>query len=236
MTVFGVCEKGNYRAENQDSILMCHQGSSGLFVVADGVGGSADGAGASHYITRTYGQWWEDVFLGTAEAPFFPFFAYIKRMAEWMNDDLCREYGVGNSCSTLALLFLHQGIYGYLSVGDSRIYRCGRGGAKQMTRDDVWENRPDANGDARHAGKLVSAVGGFEKLEYSCATDQVRRRDVYMLCSDGIYRYVREEVLTGKLRAIRRSFALKKSMVDRLAQVAVENDTRDNYSVIVLKV
>lgn len=236
MTVWGICEKGNYREDNQDSILMRSEGGSGLFLVADGVGGSLDGAGASSYITYRYGLWWEGVFQSHREKDFFSFFIHIKETAEQINEELCRDCGVGNSCSTLALLFVHQGIFGYLSCGDSRIYRCGRDGVGVITRDDVWENRPDGDSESEHRGEIISAVGGYENLEYSCATDKLRSKDVFLLCSDGIYRYVEETQLLGSLRHMHRSLFLRESQVERLARKAVKGDTKDNYSLIVVKV
>ena len=235
MKAFGVCEKGKYRKENQDSVLIRIQDDSGLFIVADGVGGSADGATASRRIVDTYGQWWDDVFLENRETAFFPLFDYIKSLAARINGELCRQYGTGSCSSTIVLLFMHKGVYGYLSAGDSRIYHCGRGEAKQITRDDVWENCPDADIHSIHAGKIVSAVGGYDVLEYSCATEKTRSRDVFLLCSDGIYRYVEDRFLIAGMKSIRRSHVFRNEIAEELVRRAVDNDTKDNYSLIMLK-
>lgn len=236
MTVWGICEKGDYREDNQDSILMRNEGNSGIFLVADGVGGSLDGAGTSGYIAQRYGAWWEYVFQAHRAKDFFSLFGHIKDTAEQINEELCRDSGAGNSCSTLALLFVHQGICGYLSCGDSRIYRCGREGARVITRDDVWENRPDRDAGSEHAGMIISAVGGYENLEYSCATDKVRAGEVFLLCSDGIYRYVEDDELLAGLRHMYRMPFLRQGRVEKLARRAVEHDTKDNYSLIAVKV
>lgn len=236
MTVYGICEKGKYRRENQDAILARNRGRSGLCIVADGVGGSADGLTASRYIVEQYGKWWENTFLQALGESFFFLFESIKLTAERINGDICRQYGAGNCCSTLVLLFIHKGVFGYLSCGDSRIYRCGRSGAKLITRDDIWENQPDVDIHSQHMGKIISAVGGYEKLEYSCATDRAHFGEVFMLCSDGIYKFVEEEILSDRLRAIYRSFVLRKEMAEEIAGKAVENDTRDNYSLVIVKV
>lgn len=236
MTVFGVCEKGNYRKENQDCILMRVQRDSGLFLVADGVGGSADGLGASFHIVDRYAQWWQEEFPVNMEEEFFPLFAGIKRLAGQINRELCRRYGAGSRCSTLTLLFIHKGIFGYLSVGDSRIYRCDWKGPRAITRDDVWENLPDAGYGLADTGKIVSAVGGYERLEYSCATDKVQPGEVFFLCTDGIYRYVDEEILLESLEWVYHSTLLKTNMEEILTRKIMVNDIRDNYSLIILKV
>ena len=236
MTVFGICEKGNYRRQNQDSVLMRTRGSSGLLLVADGVGGSADGSAASFYIAETYARWWDEAFLENRNHDFFSLFEELKTRADEINGDLCRKYGPGRSCSTLALLFVHRGIYGYLSSGDSRIYRCNRKGARPITRDDVWENRPGADAGSDNAGKIISALGAYERLEYSCATDKVHMGEVFLLCSDGIYRFVEEDTLKSVLQRMYRSLFLTKGAVERLVKTAVDNDTKDNYSLIAVKI
>ena len=232
MTGFGVCEKGSYRKENQDSILIRCKGRSGLFIVADGVGGSDKGAAASQYITERYAE----EFLKVRIRSFFDCFNSIKNLAEQINDSICTRYGAGKSCSTIVLLFIHKGIYGYLSVGDSRIYHYGKKGFHRITRDDVWENRPGADVSSIHVGKIISAVGGFEKLEYSCATDKIHLGEIFILCSDGIYKFVTEISLKISMKTMYKSFFLQESMVKELAKKASDNDTKDNYSLVVVKV
>lgn len=235
MTAFGVCEKGGYRNENQDAVLIRGQGRSGLFIVADGVGGSRDGAKASNLITKEYGQWWDTVFPEIDDKSFFELFEQIKKLAEHINSKICRSYGAGTICSTIVLLFIHKGIYGYLSAGDSRIYHCGIKGPRLITRDDVWENRPDGDAHSRHAGKIISAIGGYEQLEYSCATARVRFGEIFLLCSDGIYKYVEEKILFSSMKKMYRNFFLKESSLNQLVKSAIDNDTKDNYSLVILK-
>lgn len=235
MTVFGICEKGKYRTENQDCILMRVQRKSGLFLVADGVSGSADGLGASFYIVDRYAEWWQEVFLVDNGEGFFSLFTGIKRLARQINEELCMQYGAGSRCSTLTLLFIHKGIFGYLSVGDSRIYRCDRNGPRAITRDDVWENIPDAEYGLEDIGKIVSAVGGYERLEYSCATDKVQIGEAFLICTDGIYRYVDEEILFEGLKHIYKSSFLDRDMMITLIEKVTKNDIRDNFSLIILK-
>lgn len=235
MKVIGISEKGE-RPENQDSILIRTYKRSGLFIVADGVGGSEDGAAASSLLTDSYGQWWDTYFLQNIQSPFQELFQEIKDLAESLNEQLCSEYGAGKCCSTISLLFIHQSIYGYLSAGDSRIYLCDPEGARLITRDDIWENQPNMEGASEHRGKLLSAVGGYDFLEYSCATDRLCRRSTFFLCSDGIYKYVDALLIGQKLGDVQRSFFLKQKDVDRLITAALDGKTEDNYSLIALKI
>lgn len=235
MIAFGLCEKGPCRKENQDAILMCRFKRSGLFLVADGVGGCPSGAEASRYLVERYRQWWQEVFVSGPENSFSHFFAELKQLAEQINREICGQYGPGNSCSTVVLLFIHQGIFGYLSAGDSRIYFCGKNGAKRITRDDTWENTPDAKEGSIHAGKIISAVGGDPCLEYSCATGSIHWGEVFLLCSDGIYKFVEESFLYRTLKKIRQSPFFYRKWVEALVRQALAGDTNDNYSLIAVK-
>ena len=100
----------------------------------------------------------------------------------------------------------------------------------------MWENRPGADAGSDNAGKIISALGAYERLEYSCATDKVHMGEVFLLCSDGIYRFVEEDTLKSVLQRMYRSLFLTKGAVERLVKTAVDNDTKDNYSLIAVKI
>jgi len=233
---YGLCEKGEHRAENQDAILICQNGKSGLFIVADGVGGSDDGANASSCIIEEYQQWWDQFFLPHKKEAFPELFDSAKQQAGLINQKLCAQAGPGKSCSTMVLLFLHKGMCGWLSCGDSRIYRYSRNKARQITRDDTWENHPGGSVNSVHVGKIMSAVGGYEQLEYSSATDRISFGEAFLLCSDGIYKFVAGKSIMYSLSVIGKALAFRKDLAKRLADEAVQNDTTDNYSLIAVKV
>ena len=235
MTGIGMCEKGSAREENQDSILIRIHRDSGLFVVADGVAGAAYGALASKFLTESCFEWWNAFFLRHSDLPFAEIFEEIKFLAENVNQELVETYGAGNSCSTVALLFIHKAAYGYLSAGDSRIYLCDKRGARQITRDDIWENQPNVEHSTEHRGKILSAVGGYASLDYSCATDRMERGTGFLLCSDGIYKYVDSMLIYDTLRGIYRKPVPGKRMIRRLTSAVGRTGADDNYSLIVVK-
>ena len=236
MIAVGICEKGNVRKENQDAILVRCAKRSGLFIVADGVGGSRHGGDASSHLVINFNRWWDECFMSRTESAFIDLFDRLKELTEKLNGDLYRWYGQGGACSTLALLFVHKGRCGYLSAGDSRIYRCNRKGSRLINRDDVWENRADTPETASNQGKLLSAVGGREQLDYSCATDRLLLRESFFLCSDGIYKFVDQDKLYRQLKGVRRRFNLEESALNVMVQTALDNGTTDNYSLIAVKI
>ena len=235
MTASGICEKGNVREENQDSILIRIHRNSGLFIVADGVGGALYGAQASRYLTDSFSLWWDTFFMEHFDSSFEQIFDNAKKFTEELNRNLVAQYGMGKCCSTIALLLVHKKIFGCLSAGDSRIYSCDRTGARQITRDDIWENQPNQGGPCPYKGKILSAVGAWDSLEYSCITDRAERGMSFLLCSDGIYKYVALELIDMKLRDARRKPFLRDREIGQLAQAAQEAGTDDNYSLIMVK-
>lgn len=237
MIAYGISEKGEHRRDNQDSILICQDGdSSGLFIVADGVGGSLDGGSASRYIVQQYQCWWEQIFLPSRTGTFAQLFADARDQVETISDDIYDRADTGNSCSTMVLLFLHTGRFGWISCGDSRIYRCDGRGTRQLTRDDTWENRPGGGMESIHAGKILSAVGGYEDLEYSFATGRIQPDEVFCLCSDGIYKAVPDKDFTECMQFLRQTQIFDEETALHLARLAAERDTRDNYSLVTVKV
>lgn len=235
MTVFGLCEKGNVRSENQDSILIREKDDSGLFIVADGVGGLSKGAEVSRFVTEEYGNWWEWTFLSHREDGFVYLFDSIKETVRGINSAICNRNGIGSSGSTIALLFIHQGSLGWLTAGDSRIYRCNRDGARLMTRDDTWGNRPGGNAGETSAEMIISAVGASWDLEYSCATDKAERGESFMLCSDGIYKFLPHSLICSKLKMIHMGLPLSMGTVSGIVRRALENGSSDNCSIIMVK-
>ena len=63
-TYGAVTDKGDRRPENQDSILCLtdREIKSGLFLVADGMGGLSRGGQVSRYIAERFARWWREDF------------------------------------------------------------------------------------------------------------------------------------------------------------------------------
>ena len=134
------------RENNQDHILYVNRKEAGhetgLFLVADGMGGLACGMETSGYIVQEFLRWWEqDVSW---------MFAYGKTSDEdilelldqeiWdINQEILkftRETGQRTG-STLSLLFIMDGKYYIKHLGDSRIYRSHSDRIRQITEDQT---------------------------------------------------------------------------------------------------
>ena len=227
-------ETGLARGHNEDAVLALSRENAGLFLVADGVGGRANGEVVSQYIRDGYEQWWRTKFLPSYESTDFQkALDDIQKILLKMNRELVQRFGEMNAGSTLALLFLRGEKFACIWAGDSRIYRFRGFSAKQITRDDVYRAAGEA--DRKQDGKLISAVGIRTTLEFNAYTDTVRNHDRFFLCSDGVYRYISP----AKLR--RRvfwdgSFAAPAQVTDQIGREVLRNGAGDNYTMIFLKV
>ena len=67
--IFSVCDRGNVRPDNQDSILVYtdEKQALGIFLVADGMGGYANGAWASQTIKAAVQDWISTCLSGQAD-------------------------------------------------------------------------------------------------------------------------------------------------------------------------
>ena len=194
----GLSNKGLVRRNNQDSILMCSEGDNALFLVADGIGGKSHGEVASGMLRNGYDKWWREQFLPIRDSiQFKDVIALLRTELLRINNEIIASFGEYSVGSTVVLLFLFHDQCVIISSGDSRIYRAHGLTFKQITRDDTFgnlENKPKDFGPEANS-KLVAAVGIQEKLKYTLISEVVRKNDRFLLCSDGVYRFVSENFL-----------------------------------------
>jgi len=244
LTVSSVCEIGKERTKNQDAILVCQDEAHdfALFLVADGMGGYADGEKASGLIATGMKDWLNQLnmerFSGSATA----MLCAVRDRLLQINDYIWANWNQKQVCgSTCCLLFFLGESYGVFSVGDSRIYRCRQMRCGPITRDDVWENQREIIERYRGQdlslhpdyGKLVHALGCEKPLGYSMHTDSLRPGDVFALCSDGVYKMCSPSYLKRKLRFCRRADLDK--VRDSIIASVYRSGATDNVSLILVR-
>lgn len=227
----GCCKTGLVRTANEDAVLMQASDTGALFLVADGVGGRPHGEVVSGLLRDRYGQWWEERFLPHNRAMDFPAALHeLKSVLLRANQEVVDQFGELTSGSTLALLFLFQGNYMCLSVGDSRVYCARRLSFQQLTYDDTSTNSGENYRKNRFAqGKLMTAVGFRATPEFQMRTDVIRSGSRFLLCSDGVYRFVDPKKLR---RMVLFSGANPECLVEGLSKEVERNGAKDNYSMI----
>ena len=183
-----VTHVGAVRKENEDSQFSARQAR--VWLVADGMGGHSDGRFASQTIVDAVGamQLPEDIDLaldGIASAIHGANSAIFTRA-----QSLGAQIG-----STVVALVVRGNEFVVLWAGDSRAYLLRDGALIQLTRDhtqvELMVERgllsPEEAADHPMKHVLARAVGVEETLEIDAIKDQIAARDLFLLCSDGLY-------------------------------------------------
>lgn len=187
----GSCtDPGLVRSENQDSY--CCFGGSGVFAVSDGMGGGEGGGRASRIITGCL----QKAALAPLKDP-----AAAAELIYQANTEII-EYaakhhlrGMGATVVTLMLSAFRPHEALLFHAGDSRCYRLRKNQLQQLTTDHSVASAmgiPEEQLAKHLRGVLTNAVGIGPNFFLETQEVDLRDRDVFLLCSDGVARQVPE--------------------------------------------
>lgn len=228
-------DPGKVRKHNEDACLEHVMSGSGLWVVADGMGGHESGEVASGMIIESMRNVQEPHNLGE-------FIDTVESHLLDVHDALCtlsakapQPATIGSTVVVL-LAFKNQGAC--LWAGDSRLYHYGDRALSRLTRDHsevedlVQQGLLLAEDAETHpaANVLTSAVGASERLQLDVKFQPLSDGERYLLCSDGLYRELSEDDIAQCLDARDVDTACK----DMVA-LALERGCKDNVSVVVVE-
>jgi len=198
----GVTDKGLVREVNEDNFL--NRPDRGLWVVADGMGGHDAGDVASQLIVERADR---------AAAP-----KKLKDAAQAVgsafqgaNADLRalaaqRGEGVVIGAATVCMV-ARGGEARCLWAGDARLYRLRGSDFAQISRDHdlVTEMKTRDAGaaliEAAMSGNVITrAVGAHDALDLEGVDVAAAPGDVFLLCSDGLYKEVAPAMIKDRLR------------------------------------
>lgn len=192
MRVFEYTNKGR-REENQDYLVY---GSlpydSGVYIVADGMGGYAEGAAASKVVG--------DALLNYIEmnCTCFEPATLLKRAIPFANDALMLKriaLGASKMGCVIAVLLISKG-YAYMTwLGDSRIYMYRDGEEVYRTEDhsiinDLAKTRNLTASDyEKYASFVTKSIMGDAPVDVAPLRKvKIEVGDVFILCTDGIHK------------------------------------------------
>ncbi|WP_457629920.1 Stp1/IreP family PP2C-type Ser/Thr phosphatase [Oceanithermus sp.] len=224
---------GRQRTTNQDAVGQHVNGSYGIFVVADGMGGHRTGELASRMAVKNI----VDVVREEEPSPNLLLDAF-----EEANESIYtagqrpESRGMGTTATALALNLPYAII---AHVGDSRAYLLRDGVLTQLTQDHSWVAErmrqglltPSEARNHRWRNVITNALGSFPEARVDLIGLKVQPGDRFLLCSDGLSGVLEDSVLQEILEELPPAEA-----VERLVKLANEWGGPDNISAVVVAV
>lgn len=230
-----ITNKGD-RKINEDSVGQYMNGETGLFIVADGLGGHGAGNIASDYVVNQYLRQYQKESEASAERYFSNFFASVQSGLKALQKELHKDMK-----STAAAVFFTDKRISVAYIGDTRIYIFGKKKILYKTLDhsvpqmlvnagEIKEKdirfHPDRN-------RLLRALGDESDIveydSYSIAkSDEVKG---ILICSDGFWEYVYENDM---LKLMNKSDNAEEwiNKMEAVLQKNGKSRSKDNYSAI----
>jgi protein phosphatase len=240
-------DPGPVREHNEDSFTVDLE--TGLFLVADGMGGHASGEVASAIAVDTV----QEVMLGGIN----PDETRLDRNMGMDDEEEIRErlrYSMNQASvrirqaaianpvhtgmgTTLVVLLIEDDEAHIGHVGDSRIYLFRDDRLLRLTRDhtvvqqeiDAGRLTPELARIVPHKNILTQSVGYHGPVEPDTSTRPVEPGDVFILCTDGLTDPLSDEQLTDLCRD-----NAPEDLAEVLVQAALQAGTEDNVTVVVV--
>lgn len=233
-----VSETGLVRKDNQDNVLVSVQ--HGVFCVADGMGGGAEGAKASATVCHELKLMTHAAGATLAERVYAVRASIVDANAAIYA--YAQERGFRQMGSTAVVMVMDPedaSRAAVLHVGDSRLYRIRGGLVSLMTRDhSVGRELSDFAGaravDFRSRANplthvLTRAVGVRPAVKVDEREIDVRDGDRFVLCSDGVH-----DVVSDARLGVFAAGGTLESAATRLAEEVVRRGAPDNYSFVIV--
>ena len=227
----GQSDVGRVRKVNEDALLI--REDCGLWLVADGMGGHEGGDYASQAVVDVFSDMQPPSSLAQLAASLqFNLDAANKQIIDYA-ESYTKQGTMG---TTVVALVVYGSNYYCYWCGDSRAYLLRGGVLTQLTKDhsvvqdmvDSGELLPEDAEDHPSANQITNALGIQEPLELERVQGQLHDSDVFLICSDGLFREMKPSEIELVLKTN------PKNAVETLINTSLERGARDNTTLIVI--
>lgn len=229
---------GRIRDSNEDSVFVNRD--SGVFVVADGMGGHAAGEVASAIASRTIGDS-ACRQCGTLDAQaeqLVEAFLEAGREISRQVDEEPSRAGMGTTATVLRLR--REGTFVVAHIGDSRAYLRRDGSLRRVTRDHSWVQEQVERGlispeQARghpQSNIITRALGTDPHPAPDLYPGELEPNDVFLLATDGLTDMVDEEEIAVLLA----EDGPLEETADALVHAANRAGGLDNVTVLLVRI
>ena len=242
-SVFQVSRKGG-REKNEDRMGYCYTNSSGLFLLADGMGGHPEGEVAAQMALQVISAMFQkearpelpDVKVFFNDAIMAAHRCILSYAADRKMSDTPR--------TTLVVAVVQGGVAHWAHCGDSRLYFVRDGEMLARTRDHSYmEQRQGHRRDSSlpiNRNVLYTCLGSPTKPVYDVTGPvSLQQNDRIMLCSDGlwgslddvdiVYQLSQQPVSVAAPELAERALAKAGPQSDNVTLVAMEWETPDAF-------
>lgn len=265
LDLFGLTHRGHVRSVNQDQFLLCTvhpqvvvHGTSldssaivlrgervaTIMLVADGVGGSADGSEASRLATITVTEYFASAMRcwhAAGSASEEEFTTALRLAAQEaharVRAESERQFEGRNMATTLSVgIVVWPWLY-VVQVGDSRCYHFQDGVLRQVTRDqtlaqdmiDRGAMTPERAHNSPLQHVLSSAIGADEAVPEITRVDIRKRGCITLVCSDGLTKHVHDDEIAAACARMTSAEQLCQELLD----LALSRGGSDNVTIVV---
>jgi protein phosphatase len=240
----GISDVGLKRQGNED--YFSTEDSSGLYVVADGMGGHLAGEVASRVvvemINKSFQRWVEekaqqDELFGYPDSSLTTLGNYILSSVRLANR-VCHEMALGyeqyhGMGTTVVILLVTPSLIITANVGDSRIYRVRNGYIERLSRDHtivaeqiemgVLSEEDGRTSPYKHI--LTRNLGSAESVEVDIFEIEPTNNDRFILCSDGLTDLVTDEEILEMAQNEHDPEHLGRKLVERVLKRGAHDNT-----------
>ena len=239
--VAGFSAAGAGKIINQDAFLYrvsdAGQYETALLAVADGVSGLSSGDKAAGVSIAHLARWWETEFrksYGSRDEIALSLFSCFRK-----SNQVLLQWGekLGQKmATTLSVLLFYENKYMLVHVGDSRIYHVKNGRSnslRQLTEDHSV--LVSAKNDPRAPGKklLTECIGYRSNFGFSCTAGPLEHKDVFLCCSDGIYKRLSTKDIAKTIVSSPKNLAVA---CTNLVEEARRNGETDDVTAVLARV
>lgn len=232
---------GCVRKDNQDRVGHAACPKLQLAVVADGVGGEAGGARAAELAVKAYVQSLAPCMDTLQDG--LPADA-LQRATQMIQQQIVHmretDAALSAMASTVAVVHLQSSLATVGHLGDARVYLFHTGQLRRLTQDHSVVQQmvsrgllTEEEGLTHPQGHILTQSLGQPGALLEITTQPVAEGDLLLLCSDGLWSCVPDEVLSRELNEATANLA---HTAQRLLDLALDTGAPDNVSLALLRV
>ena len=251
LTVYGQTDIGLVRKTNEDAFVIADLTSGNvvkeqtivrfqvgergvLLAVSDGMGGASAGEVASAMVIESMRRSMTMVPSAERSGKLVERAATTANREVWTAARLPGRTGMG---ATLTALHLHGTALHIAEVGDSRAYLLRGGVFHQVTRDQSYSQllveagalTPEQAAFAPLQNVILQAMGTKPDVSVALGRLELRQRDCFLLCSDGLSKAVSAEEMRQVILAAPRMDAACATLIE----LAKQRGGDDNITVLI---